>query len=171
MAKQLDPDPGGWTVSTLRTHLEAMLAASAELARQRFGDQDKAVQAALVAQEKAVAAALAATERAVIKAETAAEKRFDANNEFRGQLADQAATLMPRAEAEQRLGSLEEKSEQAVKALTDRVGELADRINRSEGTTSGVSASRSERRLDLGNIVAVVAVLALILSVLLPHLR
>jgi hypothetical protein len=34
----------------------------------------------------------------VIKAETAAEKRFEAVNEFRGQLRDQAATFLPRAE-------------------------------------------------------------------------
>jgi hypothetical protein len=68
-----------------------------------------AVQAALTAQEKNTQAALVAAKEAVLKAETAAERRFEAVNEFRGQLADQAATFMPRAEAEQRLRSLAEK--------------------------------------------------------------
>jgi hypothetical protein len=66
-----------------------------------------AVSAALSAADRAVAAALAAADRAVSKAEEAAEKRFDGVNEFRGQLADQASTLMPRAEAEIRLANLE----------------------------------------------------------------
>jgi hypothetical protein len=67
----------------------------------------KAIDAALSAAKEAVAAALAAAERAVLKAEFAAEKRFDAVNEFRGQLADQASKLMPRTEAEIRLSNLE----------------------------------------------------------------
>jgi len=61
------------------------------------------------AQEKAVAAALAAAEKAVTKAELAAEKRFDAVNEFRGQLKDQAATFATRNEIDIRFKSLEEK--------------------------------------------------------------
>ena len=87
---------------------------------QRFEAQQKAVDAALVAQDKAtsaafaaakeaVAAALAAQERAtnaaftaansaVTKAEMANEKRLDNVNEFRGQLKDQAAGFVTRAE-------------------------------------------------------------------------
>ncbi len=61
------------------------------------------------AQEKAVAAALAAAEKAVTKAELAAEKRFDAVNEFRGQLKDQAANFATRNEIEIRFTSMEEK--------------------------------------------------------------
>jgi hypothetical protein len=43
--------------------------------------------------------ALAAADKAVTKAEIATEKRFEGVNEFRSTLADQAANLMPRAEA------------------------------------------------------------------------
>ncbi len=50
------------------------------------------------AQEQAIQAALASAEKAVNKAEQAAEKRFDAVNEFRGQLKDQAATFVTRTE-------------------------------------------------------------------------
>lgn len=61
------------------------------------------------AQEKAVAAALAAAEKAVTKAEIAAEKRFDAVNEFRGQLKDQSSTFVTRNEIDIRFQSIEEK--------------------------------------------------------------
>lgn len=76
---------------------------------QRFEDSDKAVQAALQAAEKAVG-----------KAEIAQEKRNETTNEFRGQLADQAATLMPRREAELRLEDLRKNGED----LKDDLGDL-----------------------------------------------
>lgn len=72
-------------------------------------EMDRRFTAALASQDKAVQIALIASEKAVAKAEAAAEKRFESNNEFRGQLSDQAATLMPRAEAEQRLAALADK--------------------------------------------------------------
>jgi len=64
----------------------------------RFESQERATTTALAAQEKAVAAALAAADRATTKAEAAADSRFQAVNEFRGTLTDQAQTFLPRAE-------------------------------------------------------------------------
>lgn len=75
--------------------------------QQRFEGQEKAVNAALIAAKEAVNAALAAAKEAVNKAETANEKRLDNQNEFRGQLKDQAATLLPRNEADIRFKSIE----------------------------------------------------------------
>lgn len=89
------PDSDG---VTLREHVMALLA-----------EMDRRFDAAIAAQDKAVQIAMIASEKAVVKAEIAAEKRFESVNEFRGQLADQAATFMPRAEAEQRLFALGEK--------------------------------------------------------------
>lgn len=83
---------------SLREHLTVLLA-----------EMDRRFEAAIAAQDKAVQIAMVASEKAVVKAEIAAEKRFESVNEFRGQLADQAATFMPRAEAEQRLSALAEK--------------------------------------------------------------
>lgn len=68
-------------------------------------------------------------EKAVGIANEASEKRFDAVNEFRGQLGDQVRTFLPRAEYDARHETLE-----------NRVSELTDRINRSEGKSSGLSA-------------------------------
>jgi hypothetical protein len=55
--------------------------------------------------------ALSASDKAVTKSEIATEKRFDSVNEFRAQLKDQAATLMPREEATNRFKSIEDKIE------------------------------------------------------------
>ncbi len=91
----MQPDPDA---ISLRDHIQALLS-----------EMDRRFDASLAAQDKAVQIAMVASEKAVVKAEIAAEKRFEAVNEFRGQLADQAATFMPRAEAEQRLSALAEK--------------------------------------------------------------
>lgn len=65
--------------------------------------------------------ALTASEKAVVKAETATEKRFDSVNEFRGQLKDQASTLLPRLEADAQFKVYEDKidllKDQAVTLL------------------------------------------------------
>ena len=63
------------------------------------------------AMDEKTSLALTASEKAVAKAEIATEKRFDSVNEFRGQLKDQAATLVPRAEADSRFRGIEEKIE------------------------------------------------------------
>lgn len=75
--------------------------------QQRFESQEKAVNAALIAAKEAVNAALSAAQTAVNKAEIANEKRLDNQNEFRGQLKDQASTLLPRTEAEARFKAIE----------------------------------------------------------------
>jgi hypothetical protein len=84
----------------------------------------------LAAQDKAVQIAMIASEKAVVKAEMAAEKRFEATNEFRGQLSDQAATFMPRNEAEQRFAQ-----------LAAAVAELKEATTGSRMRSVGVNAS------------------------------
>ena len=128
--RERDPARATWTFLTLKEFLVAIITGNDLRYEQRFNAQQQALQDALVGQEKAVSAALQAADRAVIKAETASEKRFDAVNEFRATLADQAATLMPRAEAETRLNS-----------FSDKLGEITDRINRSEGKSGGIASS------------------------------
>lgn len=88
----------------------------------------KNVEVAFAAAERAVNTAMIAQEKANLKTETAYEKRFESVNEFRGQLADQAAMLMTRAEADAKFASLVEK----VEALTGR-------INVGTGRSAGLS--------------------------------
>ena len=56
--------------------------------------------------KEAAADALTEAKAAITKAETATEKRFEAVNEFRSTLSDQARLLMPRAEADSRFETL-----------------------------------------------------------------
>jgi hypothetical protein len=69
------------------TALEKMLDEREDRTKERFIALDKNITVAMMAADKAVG-----------KAEMATEKRFEGVNEFRSTLADQAATLLPRAE-------------------------------------------------------------------------
>lgn len=78
-------------IDALRTADQVALSAALLAAK-------TAVDAALAAAEKAVAAALIAAKEAVNKAEIAQAKTNEGQNEFRGQLRDQANTFLPKNE-------------------------------------------------------------------------
>jgi len=127
------------------------LAAAEKLTGQRFEDQQIAVAAAFAAQKEAIAAALAAQEKAVTKAELAAERRFEGVNEFRGQLSDQAATFMSRAEALLQ-----------IQTNADKIDALATRIDRTEGRSTGLNVGWTiavSAVLLVGSIVAMIVAL------------
>jgi len=109
---------------------------------QRFIDQDKAVQAALLAAKEAV-----------LKAEVASEKRFESVNEFRGQLSDQTNTFMPRTEAEQR-----------TSALAEKISDLTDRVNKAEGATKGSEVTIGKIYAAIGAVGAILAIIVLLAS-------
>jgi len=79
--------------------------------RQLMDERDRRYEERFEATDQKTSLALTASEKAVTKAEVATEKRFDAQNEFRGQLKDQASTFVPRAEADSKFRNLEEKIE------------------------------------------------------------
>lgn len=81
------------TNNQMFTRLHSEIVALEKLTDQKFDLNDKALIAALLAAKEAVDKALTAAKEAVDKAELAASKRFEATNEFRGQLADQAVTF------------------------------------------------------------------------------
>ena len=126
MSGETEKSVSGWTTDTLKEYIE-----------QRFTDQDKAVQAALLAAKEAV-----------LKAEVATEKRFESVNEFRAQLADQSNTLMPRAEFAAQHKNLE-----------DKITVLTDRINIKDGATKG-------QELTMGKIYAAIAAVGAILGII-----
>lgn len=105
--------------SAIKLHYDVLLAEMDRRYAARFGAVEQAVTTAFVAQEKAITAALLSAQAAVNKADLANEKRFDAVNEFRGQLGDQQRTLMPRAEAEALFKSIGDKIE-VISARGDR---------------------------------------------------
>jgi hypothetical protein len=96
--------------------VKELMMATARLSDQRYEQRFKDSQTA-------VDAALNAAKEAVLKAETASEKRFEGVNEFRGTLADQQRTLMPRAEAELRMSAMETQIATLARASTSRIAE------------------------------------------------
>lgn len=111
-------------LSQLASTLEMLRGEVAEMRRQHLE------QYAVFAHKTDIAAANLVAERAIQKAEIAAEKRFEAMNEFRGQLADQQATLVRKAEVDLRFDALDKKVDAAVAQLQLQ-----------QGRESGVSLS------------------------------
>jgi hypothetical protein len=105
-------------------------------ADERFEAQQLAMKTAFDAADKAVQAALAAAEKAANKAEAAADDRFKAVNEFRGQLADQAATLLSRVEFAAQFNSLVEK----VDALSSRIADIDKRLTAVQASGAGAES-------------------------------
>jgi small-conductance mechanosensitive channel len=140
-------DGVGWTLETLHAHFAALMAEADLRYQQRYDSQTKAWDAAFLAASHAVETALTAAEKAVTKAETAAEKRFESVNEFRDTLSDQASQFLTRTEAESSMSNLRE-----------RVQELTDRINRSEGRGAGLNASYVYVIAAIGAVGTIVAV-------------
>jgi len=109
MSGETEKQVSGWTVDTLHEHMETRISDLSAHLDERYETQTKALEAAFAAAERAVQAALLAAEKAVTKAELAAERRFEAVNEFRAQLSDQALTFMPRSESEVRMNAMSDK--------------------------------------------------------------
>jgi hypothetical protein len=140
----------------------------------RFKAAEDAVTTALAAQEKAVNAAFLASEKAVLKAEQAQKEYNERSNEFRGQLDDQASTLMPRTESTAVSKAIEEKiaahvmtsknEMEAIKNSFERQHDaqqadiLALREARSAGTGKDLARQGyiEERRSSLALVVSVV---------------
>jgi hypothetical protein len=93
----------GERTDVLKTDLEAF--------KKLMEERDRRITERFQAMDEKTGLALTSSKEAVAKAETATEKRFDAVNEFRGQLKDQASTLLPRAEAEAKFKAYDDKFE------------------------------------------------------------
>jgi hypothetical protein len=148
-----------WTTETLHNYAVQRIDDLVTLLDERYRTQSKATDAAFAVQQiamktafeaadKAVQAALAAAKEASNKAEEAADKRFDAINEFRSQLADQTASLIGRPEYTVQHKALEDK----VDSLADRVIQLelrlTSRLDLAKGNIVGSRESEGDRRLD-----------------------
>jgi hypothetical protein len=97
-AEAMGYNTSGWTIDTLRQHIDIVLAERELRYEQRFQASQVAlqaaltadralVQAALAAQEKSTQAAMVAAKEAVGKTERDAEKRFELLNELRAGVA------------------------------------------------------------------------------------
>lgn len=120
-----------------------------------FASLRNELHSSLLALKEAVAQGMASADRAVSKAEVASEKRFEGVNEFRAQLGDSQRTLMPRAEAENRLNM-----------LSDKVGVLegfrTEVLSRGTGTKEGYGWAIGI----VGVVLTVVTIVAAAIAVL-----
>jgi hypothetical protein len=150
-----DCSPHGWTVDTLETHLSSRIDGIKEL----LVEHDDRNKERFLSAEKAVQAALTAADKALAKAEMASERRFEGVNEFRGTLADQSATLLPRAEYKAEYSSMLDK----LTSLTSRV-ETIESIDR--GKAQGIGGVTAIVYGTFLLITAACAVIAVIITLM-----
>lgn len=123
--------------------------------QQQFSERDVRGEQAATASASALAAALQAAKEAVFEQAQAAAKAADKTETS---TAKQIDLLLAQIKAQ-------------GETFSDRLAELKERIDRGEGSTTGAAVFRTERRLDIGQVVAVVAVIVAILSVVLYALK
>lgn len=135
-----------------------------------------AVDAALAAAEKAVAAALIAAKEAVNKAELAQQRTNEGQNEFRGQLKDQANTLLPRTEYVLAHAALEDKVEsnrqsraESDDGLQKQISDLRSRLDQGPPSLAVLQQRSDEQagakkgsEATLGTIIAIASAAAVI---------
>ena len=102
---------GGWTLDTLKEHLESRI----------------------VSTEKSVTIAMAVADKAVTKAEVATEKRFDSVNEFRNAMKDQQNTFADKTQTDFRLAAIE-------KAM-EKIGGVSLGVSISASVIAGIIAA------------------------------
>lgn len=137
MSGETEKEPSGLSTDNLKMHYDKVLEEMDRRYEQRF-----------IAQESASRAAMTAAQEAVHKAEVAAEKRFDSVNEFRATLADQASTLMPRAESTLRW-----------EAVSERVTKIENLLAADVGKSQGLNAA-------WGYLVGAIALAATVVSII-----
>jgi hypothetical protein len=144
---------GNGTVTvSVREYFEKIIAALKEL-----------VIARLDAMQKATDSAFAASEKAIIKAEQAQSEYNVRSNEFRGQLDDQAKTLMPRTECMALFKGQEDKANNDRASTDRRFDEFAKDIrmlreSKSEGggEKEALRDARAQSNWRMGIVVAVI---------------
>lgn len=139
----IDNGPDSWSTEMIRL----LMSERDRRVDERINALEQLMTAAIQSQKEAVAIAMAAADRAVNKAEGAAERRFESINEFRAALADQAGHFMTRSEMDARLSG-----------VSDRLNLNANRIERIDGRTQGVSAAMAAGIAIVSILVAVSAV-------------
>ena len=149
----------GWTVATLKAHVDALIAA-----------RDVGLDERQRAQQTAIDAA-----SAVLNA------RLESMNEFRSTLSDQAAGMMPRAEAlalvesvAARLAAtvetwavqhraLESRYDQGHAALATEITRLASRQDTRDGKSAGLSATG---QIVLGAFTGLLSITSIVILIL-----
>jgi Mg2+ and Co2+ transporter CorA len=127
---------------SLRVFLERLIDERHDLYMSKFEASELAVTKALAEQKEAMATAFSASEKAIVKAEAAQADYNIRSNEFRGQLDDQAKTLMPRIETMALFRGVDDK----FSTLDEKLNSQRDTFDKSLDTFSKEIASLRESR-------------------------
>ena len=149
-----------WNIETLKEFITTLINANDRRYQESFAAAEKAVAAALAAQKELTNAAFASSEKAIVKAEDAQRDYNVRSNEFRGQLDDQAQTLMPRTETNVMINSMNDKlaeNRKVTDALTARVALI-------EGRGSGKTDTWHYIALAIGVLVGIAGVITFLIS-------
>jgi len=168
-------------------HLRQVMDERDRLYSTQFKTSETAVLTAMTAAEKAVNAAFLASEKAIVKAEDAQREYNIRSNEFRGQLDDQAKTLMPRPETMTIVKGLEDKiavmqtnfdnrmeaqrvsNEKVFENFTKEIAGLRESRSGLQGQGAGQQAAVTDQRANIATIVGLVLVVLAILGYFATH--
>jgi hypothetical protein len=159
---KLEIESGSFDVS-----LKKDIAALEKQMNLQFISSMIAVDAALAAQKELVQTSFTASEQAIAKAEKAQTEYNIRSNEFRGQLDDQAKTLMPRAESFSMFKSFEDKmyiqnssTEKSLDSLRLDIKSLRESRSELGGRGAGLQAGWGMLLAAVGLIATIVALLS-----------
>jgi hypothetical protein len=136
----------------LREHLEALRSADADLAAER----DRRYAEVKAAEEKALRVKDTADRDALALARQAQTYRDEQANKLREQINSERGLYATKED----LAALADKLDVALKPIVEFVA----------GYRGGGEA-KSERRLDVSQVIAAIAVIALVVSILVPYLK
>jgi hypothetical protein len=150
------------TVNRTPTVIQTEISHVRELVEEKFSSVDQRFDERDVRTDQAAKASKEALDAALL----AAKELVSQQNEANAAAADKAeqSTIKQIDQIGIRIDTMQ-------KALDDRLTELKERIDRGEGSDSGAATRRTEQRLDLGQLVAVAAVIVAIVSVVLYALK
>lgn len=144
---------------SLKEYVEIMVNSLRIEVNQHFKLNDRAYNDAKETAKEAVEKALSSAKEAVDKAEVAASKRFEATNEFRGQLADQAQTFQRKDVSDNAFTNIRKD----IENLREDISTIQSAMARIGGFDTGEIANRIKRGSLDTQLISIIAVLAVII--------
>lgn len=128
----------------------------------RFADSDKKLDQLESLNQEQINRRFSDLKEQIALAREAMEKRLDGMNEFRDQLRDQAARFINRDE----LNAISSHNDEGQARNVEAIQRLSSRMDLMQGSDSGSSNYRSERRLDMGQVVQIAIMVIMVASVI-----
>lgn len=128
----------------------------------RFTDSDKKIDHIEELNQNQVDRRFSDLKEQIALAREAMEKRLDGMNEFRDQLRDQAARFISRDE----LNVISSHNDEGQARNAEAIQRVASRMDLMQGNDSGSSNYRTERRLDMGQVIQIAVMLIMVASVI-----